>query len=683
MVCRIVTSTIPEQLGDLRASISAGVPCSPDLETISVCNTLVECPSLDTNTYAGDVSSIDAIRKSLSAAAIDEESEDDEDDACSFTTAPSGDPEPVHSENEVPAMKYQVSGQLENFLLQIASRLPTKKSPLPERNTIDKQKDATSPWSAFINKTTSAMDLASVCDPLCRCWCHSPGSSYSWEASGLQRLVGSFRLSFKGRYLERAAHSDPGCVNRKPTQRVQIHYRLPDWVLSTTSFAFSWSNESGTPELLLRIRSKIGPGRNHIMYDTIPRNDVEATKRALVSRKASIHDALEWEWGKSPLHYALMVMKLDVFEFLLMAGGDLYMQDDLGGEPIELAFTIVASRLPGAQRLSELISFDEHLEDAGYGDIHKVLAGLLPLPLDEALQLPRIRAQANMCNNRGNSPLFFAATGGEVRLLCAAGADPNLPNRNGVTPLMMACMRGQYGVVEGLLECGADVNKVNAHGGTPLVYLTHCDMPNVDREYITRILILLLEAGADVDHVVPDGGTSALELGCDDLEFMWILLSAGPDGMFVDGCGHGPLMYAMNKGSSQVMAVKVGILLCYGVRLDLYLKEDGWNILHYAARYASLETLEMLACWAPIGLDARLRSADGKTPMNVLAERVDLCKELVAAMESLIQVIDGGDGEEATKEKILRIRHRLESIPEFRKVREKWPLSIAGVEPGL
>ncbi len=65
----------------------------------------------------------------------------------------------------------------------------------------------------------------------------------------------------------------------------------------------------------------------------------------------------------------------------------------------------------------------------------------------------------------------FATGGGHteiVELLIAAGADINVKNRGGGTPLYDAAFRGRKEIAELLIAKGADVNAKGVDGITPL-----------------------------------------------------------------------------------------------------------------------------------------------------------------------------------------------------------------------
>ena len=649
---RIVTSEIPERI--LRV---------PPFDTLG---------TSDTRTVGSDFSP--------RSRADDEPQELDDcesdEDARSFITAPLGPDEYGKVNDE------QFISQVQNVFSKIGSQLSQGKgSVAPEEASIPKLFDTAraDPWSDFIRETTANINLGTGCDQYCRCRCHSQTPHWNWSASSLSHLLGSVRLSVTGCSFNNEKHTDPSCVNWR-RKKVQLHYRLPSWVLGTTSIAFFWSNHQGSPEFLLRIRSIVGPVRDctYELYKTIPANDVEGTKRALLSGRASIHDAIFLENGRSPLHLAITNLCFDVIKFLLLAGADLYLPDDRGIEPIASAFQLFASSgVPTARQLADLFSFDRHMEDAGYVDLHKATVGLFPLSLAEALRMPRIAAQINTCSRTGIPPIYFATKGDDVRLLYYAGAEPNMTDDNGNTALLRACFMGQKDVVAALIDCGTDINLANVIGNTPLSALCWCH-PSVDDEIAVQILTMLLPKGPDLNPI-SKYGDMALQLAAEmrSAEFLWVYLSAGPNGMYVDPHGEGPVTGAIESRTLGGSPVKLGMILCYGAKVNL-LDSRGQNTLHYAALTGSVGMMEMLEAWGPCGLDPKLRDFRGNTPRDVLAKRDDLSDGLEEAMDRLLLCMETGDSEEKTEDRVARIRNLLEGYQEFRDVRQKWPLCVQG-----
>lgn len=99
---------------------------------------------------------------------------------------------------------------------------------------------------------------------------------------------------------------------------------------------------------------------------------------------------------------------------------------------------------------------------------------------------------ANAGDKNGN--LILASTKGDVEKVTAllkSGADINVTDQRGWTPLLWAVSRGQMDVVKLLLDKGADVNSKGERGWTPL-------MEAANRGHL-EVTKLLLEKGADVN----------------------------------------------------------------------------------------------------------------------------------------------------------------------------------------
>jgi len=79
-----------------------------------------------------------------------------------------------------------------------------------------------------------------------------------------------------------------------------------------------------------------------------------------------------------------------------------------------------------------------------------------------------------------------------IRFLLQRGADPNIRNKKGITPLQLATAMGFTEGVDALIKGGASVNVSDQTGETPLIAAVHSR--NV------AMVRMLLEKGADPDH---------------------------------------------------------------------------------------------------------------------------------------------------------------------------------------
>lgn len=117
----------------------------------------------------------------------------------------------------------------------------------------------------------------------------------------------------------------------------------------------------------------------------------------------------------------------------------------------------------------------------------------------------------------------------EAKRLIEAEADVNERNREGETPLHVACEFGCFEIAEALIEAGADVNARDNHGVTPLI--------KACSNIYTLLAKLLLDSGAEVNAVNGRDNESytALHAACandDDIlddELVKLLLRRGAD----------------------------------------------------------------------------------------------------------------------------------------------------------
>ena len=132
----------------------------------------------------------------------------------------------------------------------------------------------------------------------------------------------------------------------------------------------------------------------------------------------------------------------------------------------------------------------------------------------------------------GSTALHFAADKNcsAVKRLCAAGADTNVQNQEGVTPLMRAVKRGSDEIVCELIRAGASVNVQYQEGHTPLMWAAE--------KGSDEIVCELIRAGASVNVVTSSewweglaAGSTALHYAaaCNHIKCGVLLVEAGAD----------------------------------------------------------------------------------------------------------------------------------------------------------
>ena len=191
---------------------------------------------------------------------------------------------------------------------------------------------------------------------------------------------------------------------------------------------------------------------------------------------------------------------------------------------------------------------------------------------------------------RGYTGLHAAAAAGnvpEIERLVAAGANRELRDGNGRTPLHVAAYRQQYDAARVLMKRGANPNALDAQRyDIVTIAAVADDMPmlkvaleggasakNVTSPYDGTALIaaahlghdevvkVLIAAGAPLDHVNNLGWTAVIEAivlgngGKHHTETLRALISAGANPNLADGRGTTPLALARGRGYDGMAAI--------------------------------------------------------------------------------------------------------------------------------
>jgi ankyrin repeat protein len=386
-----------------------------------------------------------------------------------------------------------------------------------------------------------------------------------------------------------------------------------------------------------------GPdGTTAIMW-AAANDDVELV-RALIKAGAKV--GVRNQFGTSALTEAAIVGSAPVIEALLGAGADPNTRNPEGETP--LMAVARTGRLEAARRLLEAGAEVNAREDWGGQSAlmwaaaqgQAGMVGLLAASGADVNARGVVRQwerkvitepRPKDMNKGGFTPLLYAAREGCVacvRHLIAAGADLDLQDPDGLTPLTMALLNLHFEAAAALIKAGADVNKWDLFGRSPLYMAADVStlpvkgngamavLPSEDAVTALDVARMLLEAGANPNLQLKRRPP-----------YRDVPQDRGGDTILAQGAT--PLLRAARAGDAPF----VELLLRHGALVDLPSKEGvtplmaaagvefGTRVTRGRTRTAEgvLATLRLLLD-AGADIDARMVAEPGRNPVDGLSQ---------------------------------------------------------------
>lgn len=218
-------------------------------------------------------------------------------------------------------------------------------------------------------------------------------------------------------------------------------------------------------------------------------------------------------------------------------------------------------------------------------------------------QLIQQKADINAPQTDGTTALHWAVRWDDVEMAAAlirAGANAQIANRDGATPMFLAAMNGSGPMIETLLKAGVDPNApVLSRGETALMMASRTGRLDAVK--------LLLSHGSRVDATENLRGTTALMWAAEQghTAVVQLLLDSGA---------------VVNTKSQVIRPVKRNGLGFARAGRDGQTATDeigGLTALIFAARQGSLETVQTLIA---AGSEVRTAAVDGSSPLLVAVQ---------------------------------------------------------------
>ena len=309
--------------------------------------------------------------------------------------------------------------------------------------------------------------------------------------------------------------------------------------------------------------------------------------------------------GVTPLHFACQCGHVLAAKVLLSCGADINVTTELGGTPLSLAcqtrqldvINFLLANGASVMKTQKAVHLACH---NGYDDIVRIM----------------IEAGASMVSGHTDDPdtqlIHCAAKEGHakiIELLITKGAQVNVTDQSGITPLMYACEAGSLDTVQRLIEQGAILDFQNPQHVTPLHFACQGGY--------SSIVAYLIKNGADINAQHLDGLSHLYTASANNQpNIVKILADSGADVNISTNDGTSALHVASQNGHAAV----IEHLISAGCKVNC-VQESGATPLHFACQCGQLTAANVLL---RAGADVNATGGVDVTPLALACQKRQL-----------------------------------------------------------
>lgn len=378
-----------------------------------------------------------------------------------------------------------------------------------------------------------------TCSIRCSCICHNRITFRS--PSILDQLFGEFCVLYKGQRRVQCT-----CPN---TSSFHVIYKFPAYLLYRYISLAVQLNQVAGPELLLRVPQVLTP--EHTLWHHSVIGDTNAVRRMYSEGLASPYDVSIK--GTPAIFKATDHKSPDFAFYLLDQGADFDISNNAGITAAERLWDQAyegACGAKGSAVVRKLSPGDDRVADMGFATLHKVVLGFIHK--DIATVLNAIEDMIDAVDFRRRKVLYWVVLCDDVaavRTLLAAGAEPNVPDRQGLVA--------------------------------------------IDAVRSVSVCRMLLKAEANINNPVPVSRRYALQhavIRCAPVEVIDTLIAAGSDVNYRDIDQESALAIAIYWGFTEIVVH----LIQAGAEVNISNKSSTDHPIHFAAAFNRWDILPLL-----------------------------------------------------------------------------------------